>query len=333
MNDLIVQRVDAARRLLIEATTPQALKAVVDVAHAAKVYATRQKMSRETIDYAHCLEVDSLHRLGQTLADAKDAGTLAGKGERKCSGKEHLTDLGIDRKTSMVAQRLARLDDSQLEAVKAGAQTISAAVKAVKQQRAAEVIQLRDDTCTVADLHKLAADGRRFGTIYADPPWQYGNQSTRGAMNDHYIGMGVDEIAELPVVALAAEQAHLHLWTTNAFLFDCQRIMQAWGFEYKSCYVWVKPQIGMGNYWRVSHEFLLLGVRGSCAFADRSLRSWGEFRRGQHSAKPDEIRTLIERASPGPRLELFGRRVARDWTVWGNEIKRAVFDVDVREVA
>jgi hypothetical protein len=90
------------------------------------------------------------------------------------------------------------------------------------------------------------------------------------------------------------------------FLFDAKEIMEAWGFEYKSCFVWVKPQLGMGHYWRVSHEFLLLGVKGSCQFADRALRSWGEFERGKHSAKPQEVRTFIESGSPGARPLLDG---------------------------
>lgn len=186
------------------------------------------------------------------------------------------------------------------------------------------------DYCTTDDLDGLAADveaGNRapFGTVYADPAWQYGNQGTRGSTGDHYVGMTVDDICALPVARLAAEKSHLHLWTTNAFLFDAQRVMEAWGYTYKSCYVWVKPQIGMGNYWRVSHEFMLLGVRGGLTFAANNLRSWGEFRRGQHSAKPEQIRDLIHVSSPGPRIELFARRAVEGWTCWGNEIAREVF--------
>jgi len=169
----------------------------------------------------------------------------------------------------------------------------------------------------------------KCGTIYADPPWIYGNQSTRGATEDHYVGMSVEQICALPVSRVCADNAHLHLWTTNAFLFEAQKVITAWGFEYKSCFVWVKPQMGMGNYWRVSHEFLLLGVRGNAkSFATHKLMSWGKFRRTMHSAKPEEIRTLIERASPGPYLELFARRQARDWMSWGNEMEPSMFNME-----
>lgn len=188
-------------------------------------------------------------------------------------------------------------------------------------------------TCTVDDLEKLMADGRKYGTIYADPPWAYGNQGTRAATDNHYPTMTVEEIAALPIAELAAENAHLHLWTTNAFLFECQKLFEAWGFEYKSAFVWVKPQMGIGNYWRVSHEFLLLGVRGSMPFLNHSLMSWSQIDRTRHSAKPERVRLMIEQASPGPRLELFARRVSQGWTSWGNEIERTMFDADVREVA
>lgn len=182
-----------------------------------------------------------------------------------------------------------------------------------------------NDTCTEEDLSIISSSGRRFGTIYADPPWLYGNQGTRAATGNHYGGMTVEEIADLPIAKLAAENAHLHMWTTNAFLFDCKAIMEAWGFEYKSCFVWVKPQMGLGNYWRLSHEFMLFGIRGSAPFGSRSEKSWMECARGKHSAKPEQVRRIIERVSPGPYLELFGRMKVEGWTVWGNQIERNLF--------
>jgi N6-adenosine-specific RNA methylase IME4 len=181
-------------------------------------------------------------------------------------------------------------------------------------------------TTTVADLSPLIASGTRFGCIYADPPWQYDNQGTRAATSNHYSGLTVDQLCALPVRDLAADDAHLHLWTTNAFLFECPRIFAAWGFEFRSSFVWVKSQIGIGNYWRNSHEFLLTAIRGNAKrFNDRTLRSWIEVNRGAHSAKPEQVRSMLMRASPGPYLEMFGRQVADGWTVWGNQIDRSLF--------
>jgi N6-adenosine-specific RNA methylase IME4 len=137
--------------------------------------------------------------------------------------------------------------------------------------------------------------------------------------------MDIEAIAGLPIGQLAADQAHLHLWTTNAFLFEAQRVIEAWGFVYKSCLIWIKPQFGNGNYWRVSHEFLLLGVRGNLTFTDKAQQSWLCAERSQHSAKPKAFRKLVERVSPGPRLELFARAQADGWTTWGDQIQRDLF--------
>ncbi len=177
----------------------------------------------------------------------------------------------------------------------------------------------------VTDLKELS--GKTFGCIYADPPWAYSNKATRASVGGksksaYKATMTVDEICAEPVGDLAAEQSHLHLWTTNGFLFDAYRVLEAWGFEYKSCFVWVKPQMGIGNYWRVSHEFMLLGVRGRLRFRDRGLKSWRELPRKGHSVKPAEVRDAVMNASPGPYLELYGREAPGEgWTVYGNEVR------------
>lgn len=180
------------------------------------------------------------------------------------------------------------------------------------------------DAKTVADLTELA--GAKFGCIYADPPWQYGNQATRAATSNHYKTLTVEQLCNLPIAELAADDAHLHLWTTNSFIRDAFRVVDAWGFEYRSMFVWVKPQMGIGNYWRVSHELLLTAIRGNAKrFNDRSLRSWEQLTRGTHSSKPDAVRGMIERASTGPFLELFGRKPVAGWTIFGNQIERRLF--------
>lgn len=176
-------------------------------------------------------------------------------------------------------------------------------------------------TYTTDDISKLIARGDKFGTIYADPPWVYDNQSTRAAQGNHYGGLTVAELCELPIKEFAAKDAHLHLWTTNAFLFDCPKIFDAWGFEFRSSFVWVKPQMGIGNYWRNSHEILLTAIRGNAKrFNDHSMMSWVECNRSRHSEKPFIIRDYIKRASPGPYLEMFARTPSDGWTCWGNQI-------------
>ncbi len=179
----------------------------------------------------------------------------------------------------------------------------------------------------VRNLASLVESGTKYSTIYADPPWPYSNTAARGAAENHYGTMTLEAIRNEPVQALAADEAHLHLWTTNAFLREAFDVIHAWGFRYKSCLIWIKPQLGMGNYWRVSHEFLLFGVRGQLPFRDNTCRSWQLARRTVHSRKPFLFRGLIEQVSPGPYLELYGReeQPQTDWTVYGNQVERRLF--------
>lgn len=178
----------------------------------------------------------------------------------------------------------------------------------------------------------VAPEGK-FSTFVADPPWQYGNTSTRGAAENHYGTMTIEELCALDVVPNhAADQAHLYLWTTAGHLPQAFDVMAAWGFEYKTYLVWVKPQMGMGNYFRVSTELVLFGVRGGMRTQSRSIKNWFEAKRGKHSAKPLEFHNLVMEASPGPYMELFARCRAGDmlagcvcskclhgWTTWGNQ--------------
>ena len=177
------------------------------------------------------------------------------------------------------------------------------------------------------DLEALVDGGFRFRTILADPPWRYSNTSSRAAAENHYRTMTVEQICNEPIRQLIADRAHLHLWATNAFLESAFTVMRAWGFEYKSCLVRAKPQIGFGNYWRVSHEFLMLCVRGLLRFGLNDVASWVVAPRTRHSRKPFRFRELIEQVSPGPYLELYGREEQpnTEWTVYGNQVERRLF--------
>jgi N6-adenosine-specific RNA methylase IME4 len=138
----------------------------------------------------------------------------------------------------------------------------------------------------------------------------------------------VEDLKNLPVPELAAERCHLHLWTLpNSYHRIAYDVLEHWGFRVVSEFVWVKPSFGRGLYWRISHEILLTGVRSEFDhFDDRGLRSWIEAPRGRHSEKPGEVREMIERASPGPRLELFARKVVPGWFAWGHEISQPLAD-------
>jgi len=320
----------AARTALANARTVDEIKEVRDKAAAIRLYLKQAGESLEMQNDAAEIKLRAERRMGEILAKMELRG-----GDRKSKSRDvilKLDNLGIAPMQSHRYQKIASLPKRDFESYLSEYReakkeiTTSAALKLAKQHTAQHpaptIIEIpSEDSAITSDLSELA--GEKFGTIYADPPWKYGNQGTRAATDNHYGTMSVDELCEMPVPELAADDAHLHLWTTNAFLPESFRLIEAWGFEYRSCFVWVKPQMGIGNYWRVSHEFLLLGIRGNAkSFKNHSQMSWGQFDRTKHSAKPEQIRTAIELCSPGPYLELFGRNQIQGWTVYGNQISK-----------
>ncbi|MBL8581364.1 MAG: S-adenosylmethionine-binding protein [Rhizobiaceae bacterium] len=180
-------------------------------------------------------------------------------------------------------------------------------------------------------MHGLA--GRRFHTVLADPPWRFVNRTGKVAPEhrrlSRYETMTTDEICALPVAECVWQPAHLYLWVPNALLPDGLRVMQAWGFEYKSNIVWHKVRKdggsdgrGVGFYFRNVTEMLLFGVRGRNARTEGPGRSQVNYiatRKREHSRKPDEQYALIESCSKGPYLELFARGTRPGWVYWGNQ--------------
>lgn len=162
----------------------------------------------------------------------------------------------------------------------------------------------------------------RFKTILADPPWNLQQVGARGA-EAHYQLMTLDRIKALPVGDLAAPDAHLWLWVTNATLRAGFDVMETWGFTPRSPLTWVKPRIGLGQYLRNATEHLILGTRGSAPVKYKAQPTWMFAPLQAHSHKPEEQYAVIERISDGPFLELFARRrppSSANWSVWGNEI-------------
>ncbi len=163
---------------------------------------------------------------------------------------------------------------------------------------------------------------KRYSTILADPPWGLPNQRGGNGLgaDAHYSLMSLEAICALPVQNLVADNAHLWLWATTSDWHVQLRVMEAWGFSYRSALTWVKPRLGLGRYLRSATEHLLFGIRGKAPIAFRSQPTWLFAPTQGHSHKPEEAYAVIERCSPGPRLELFARRKRLGWDVWGNEV-------------
>ena len=173
---------------------------------------------------------------------------------------------------------------------------------------------------TIASLRSFA-DGRTFRTIYADPPWSYNdkqNTSKLGGAAKHYDTMPLEDICALTIPAQS--NSVLFMWATSPLLEDAFKVINAWGFKYKTSFVWDKVLHAMGHYNSVRHELLLIATRGSCTPDVAKLYdSVVSIERTEHSRKPAWFREMIDELYPvGERIELFAREAPKGWDVWGN---------------
>ena len=180
-------------------------------------------------------------------------------------------------------------------------------------------------------------------TIVADPPWKVAAGRTIGryvraadgsqpfGVRDNaarklaYPSMSVEQIMELRPAA--ANDAHLYLWTINAYLHTAYEVAAAWGFKPSTMLVWAKRPMGggLGGCYGLATEYCLFARRGTLKATGRVGRNWFDWKRPykngfpHHSAKPPEFYSMVETISPGPYLELFARAPRAGWDVWRNE--------------
>ncbi len=172
----------------------------------------------------------------------------------------------------------------------------------------------------------------KFGTVLADPPWQFANRTGKMAPEHkrlhRYRTMALPEICSLPVRDVVKDQAHLYLWVPNALLAEGLEVMKAWGFTYKTNIVWYKVRKdggpdgrGVGFYFRNVTELLLFGIRGRLRTLQpgRTAVNMLISRKQEHSRKPACTYDLVEKCSSGPFLELFAREARDGWVQWGDQ--------------
>ena len=190
------------------------------------------------------------------------------------------------------------------------------------------------EMATPSEALSEAVAGKKYGTILADPPWQFSNRTGKVAPEhrrlSRYATLSLRQIRELPIATIAGAEAHLYLWVPNALLPEGLRVMEAWGFKYKTNIVWHKVRKdggpdgrGVGFYFRNTTEMVLFGIRGRLRTLAPGRRQVNVIRsrKREHSRKPDELYEIIEACSPGPYIELFARGEKAGWDQWGNEVQ------------
>lgn len=301
-------------------------------------FVARQARNKQALADASELMLRAERRLGELIGVAKAHGQLREGRPRKGengSGSEQfpavsLADAGIDRKLSSSSQKLAAYDPARFDAYIADARSKilggrAIVVNPVKDLNTEDkALRRRIREAQLAARQKALPD-RKYGVICADPEWRfetYGPGGMDRSADNHYPTSATAVIAARPVGDLAADDCVLFLWATVPMLPEALAVMAAWGFAYKSHWVWDKVSEGTGYWNRNKHELLLVGTRGGAiAPAPGTQRpSIMVERATAHSTKPEWAYAMIEEFYPNlAKIELNARVLRPGWDAWGYE--------------
>lgn len=190
---------------------------------------------------------------------------------------------------------------------------------------------------------------KKYSVIYADNPWktkagralsgyvkngekQIFNSKSNKSRELPYPTMEIEEMENLNIKSITEDNAHLFFWVTNQYLPKAFQIIEKWGFKYSTTLVWAKTPMGggLGGTFKITTEFLIFATKGSLKANQQIIGTWFNVKRKYvngvpcHSKKPDFFYELIEKVSPGNKLELFAREERIGWDAFGNEIKNSI---------
>ena len=170
---------------------------------------------------------------------------------------------------------------------------------------------------------------KKYQIIYADPPWRYNDRKCNGACEHHYQTMKLEDLCHLPINSISDDNCVLFLWTTYPMLQEAMKLINAWGFSYKSIgFQWIKKNksgngffFGLGRWTRGNTEPCLIAVKGKPKRIRNDISQLIFEPISEHSKKPSIVREkIIELIGDLPRLELFARQKTKGWDVWGNQV-------------
>lgn len=338
MNDTTLIRYDAMRQAIIEAHSIDDVKEIRDKAEALRQYAKQAGESLENQNMIAEIKLRAERRAGELIGEMpKNVGAMGNpNGQGAPIVRSHdvtaqmptLDDLGITKMQSSRFQAVASVPEPVFEAHIAETKAAGIELTSAGVQRLAQEVKRETMRVERKDAPPLPEESYRVW--YADPPWQYGNagviteSDAYGRAARHYPTMSIDELCEMgaQIKTRCADDAVLFMWVTSPLLAECFEVIRAWGFQYKTSFVWDKVGHNFGHYNSVRHEFLLICTRGSCTPDHKRLYDsvLSIEKSDKHSEKPEEFRRIIDDLYTwGKRIELFARTATDGWDGWGNE--------------
>lgn len=203
--------------------------------------------------------------------------------------------------------------------------------------------KIKDSKVENVNIQREELGIKRYKILYADPPWKYAqdkkSKDFRAVTSEHYETMTTEDLCKLPINKIADESSILFMWATFPTIKEAFKVMEAWGFKYKTVgFVWVKKNTksntnawGMGFYTRSNAEVYLIGMSKKAMAKDliksHAVHQIIEAKRRKHSQKPEIVRDkIVELCGDLPRIELFARDKTEGWDIWGNELNN---DIDI----
>ena len=313
-----------ARRELELARTVDEVKAIRDKAEAMRLYCRQARHSLEMQNQCAEIKLRAERRAGEMLTEAE-----LSKGGRRPNlsidttpfdPAPTLKSLGISRDQSSKWQQLSDIPEDSFEEF---IETAKSKEKELTSSGALLLAREIQRQRLIADLERdiqktPSMPQHKYNVIAIDPPWQYYLRHAQAGRRNTtpYPTMSNDEIKDIPVHEVTAENCVLWLWTTNSHLPDALEIAKGWGFEYKVLLTWVKNRIGTSHWLRGRTEHCIMAVKGHpvVSLRDQSTVIHAPVR--EHSQKPDEFYRLVETLCPGRKLELFARESRDGWDRW-----------------
>lgn len=278
-------------------------------------------------DKAKLSLTDAAKVMHVSLGSAERAAVIERKGTDEL--KEAVKSGSVSLLTGATLAELPAAEQKQVAAL--SEKEILAKAKEIRDRKNKERREER-----VEKLKKQAAantplsTARKFPVIYFDPATKFAAGDSDRSTENHYGTMKEEELAALPIGELATADAVLFMWSTAPWLRKSIRLIEGWGFEYKTNSIWDKETIGLGFWFQNQHEHLIVATRGKMVAPENGSilgRSVYREKKGEHSAKPLYFRDIIDRVPEYrelPKVELFARvdgPMPEGWFAWGNEAR------------
>lgn len=317
-----IEKLTIARQMLSEAKSMDDILHIRDIAEAARVYAQAARLGLENQNEAAEIKIRAERKAGEMLAQIN---THLQGGDRRSKStvdfdnvyRATLQEEKIPDATASRWQMIASLPEDEFEdhihETKADGKELTT-VGIIR-----EVMNKKRSDMHEAKRTKPFPSGK-YSVIYADPPWRYDNSGLNTSAENQYPTMSLEEICSLPIRELSESTTVLFLWATNPLLPEALKVIESWGFKYKTNIVWIKGTgAGIGWFEKSAHEILMIAVRENTPHPKERPISYFEEARTIHSKKPEMAYEIIESMYPGNKIELFARNARDGWTLWGNE--------------